>query len=98
MLNSLPFILALFSTVIGIIALFVTTRARKVQLSVSIDRGEWVSIDNRLPDEHVFVLACSNEGVDVVAYEYGKFQRPECMINCEDITHWMDLPQTISHS
>ena len=55
--------------------------------------GEWISAEERLPDNGETVLTVDNEGYMIVAswYELGGWFLPVCRAN--PVTHWMPLPE-----
>ena len=54
---------------------------------------EWISVEERLPDNGETVLTVDNEGYMIVAswYELGGWFLPVCRAN--PVTHWMPLPE-----
>lgn len=55
--------------------------------------GEWISVEERLPDNGETVLTVDNEGYMIVAswYELGGWFLPVCRAN--PVTHWMPMPE-----
>jgi hypothetical protein len=49
--------------------------------------GEWIPVDERLPDEEVRVLATDGDKVFESEYWSGRWEW------CADVTHWMPLPE-----
>ena len=47
--------------------------------------GEWIPVDERLPDEEVRVLAFDGDKVFESEYWNGRWEW------CADVTHWMSL-------
>ena len=66
---------------------------RQAHAMPSVNVGEWISIDERLPDNGETVLTVDNEGYMIVAswYELGGWFLPVCRAN--PVTHWMPLPE-----
>lgn len=58
-----------------------------------IVRKDWISVEERLPDNGEKVLTVDNEGYMIVAswYELGGWFLPVCRAN--PVTHWMPLPE-----
>lgn len=56
-------------------------------------QSEWISVEERLPDNGETVLTVDNEGYMIVAswYELGGWLLPVCRAN--PVTHWMPLPE-----
>lgn len=59
----------------------------------AIQKSEWISVDNRLPEEDIRVLVYINSDrsytkIDTDRLNNGKFVRWY-----EDVTHWMYLPE-----
>lgn len=56
-------------------------------------KGEWISVEERLPDNGETVLTVDNEGYMIVAswYELGGWFLPVCRAN--PVTHWIPLPE-----
>lgn len=55
-------------------------------------KAEWISVEERVPDNGETVLTVDNEGYMIVAswYELGGWFLPVCRAN--PVTHWMPLP------
>lgn len=56
-------------------------------------KQEWISVEERVPDNGEAVLTVDNEGYMIVAswYELGGWFLPVCRAN--PVTHWMLLPE-----
>lgn len=66
---------------------------RQAHAMPSVNVGEWISAEERLPDNGETVLTVDNEGYMIVAswYELGGWFLPVCRAN--PVTHWMPLPE-----
>ena len=66
---------------------------RQAHAMPSVNVGEWISVEERLPDNGEKVLIADNEGYMIVAkwYELGGWFLPVCRAN--PVTHWMPLPE-----
>lgn len=55
--------------------------------------NEWISVEDRLPDVGIDVLVCYRNECDVARYSdtYRCFFTG--MYACENVTHWMPLPE-----
>lgn len=54
--------------------------------------GEWISVEDRLPDENTHVFAyLSDRGFQEVPYLVTKFDRYG--FNISNVTHWQPLPE-----
>ena len=68
---------------------------------VESEFGEWVSVDDRLPEVPEKVLVCYQTGVkffgfkdfDVCYYMDRKFTRADGCVTYPTVTHWMPLPE-----
>lgn len=66
---------------------------RQAHAMPSVNVGEWIRAEERLPDNGETVLTVDNEGYMIVAswYELGGWFLPVCRAN--PVTHWMPLPE-----
>lgn len=66
---------------------------RQAHAMPSVNVGEWISVEERLPDNGETVLTVDNEGYMIVAswYELGGWFLPVCRAN--PVTHWMPMPE-----
>ena len=59
---------------------------------------EWISVEERLPEEPAWVLVCSNGAMNCMAFHDEKwvdwtFPKASNIV-IGDITHWMSLPES----
>ena len=58
---------------------------------------EWISVDERLPENDESVLGCAvgcDDGIDICSCENGVWRDNHCNPYTEyPITHWMPLPE-----
>lgn len=66
---------------------------RQAHAMPSVNVGEWIGVEERLPDNGEKVLTVDNEGRMIVAswYELVGWLLPVCRAN--PVTHWMLLPE-----
>lgn len=57
----------------------------------------WISIKDRLPHDPDWVLVVADGAINCMGFQHGKFSDwnhcPNNNVFCEDITHWMPLPE-----
>jgi hypothetical protein len=62
--------------------------------------GEWISVEDRLPEQSGYVLTCYGDYHTINVFSYSKkhraFNAHDCLPTAEnnvDVTHWMPLPE-----
>ena len=57
--------------------------------------NEWISVKERLPEVEADILAYIGEGSFVVCWmtHDGYWQCPAYLMDKDDVTHWMPLPE-----
>ena len=68
-------------------------------LDSSVTVQEWISVDDRLPEDGVRVLAAYDDGVVRIGICRGYFpavmsKKYEKAFGFAEVTHWMPLPET----
>lgn len=58
-----------------------------------IPKPQWISVDERLPDENGRFLTVDKFGYEMVCYWTGRFGWLASVCNKNAITHWMPLPE-----
>ena len=57
---------------------------------------KWISVDDRLPDEHqrvlIFVQRYGEPSIHTTGFSGGAWHIT--LLDCEHVTHWMPLPQS----
>ena len=59
------------------------------------EMGEWISVEERLPEEsEMYLVYCVDETVQVCLFIGGQWDAPRVRGSSEEfgITHWMPLP------
>lgn len=54
--------------------------------------SEWIGVDDRLPDDMVYILTYRPDSIDKVRVGQYKEKRGE-FTGCYRVTHWMPLPE-----
>lgn len=77
----------------------VTERNINKQLKHELKQFEWISVEDRLPEENIFYLTLWSDGV-IETYEFSHYTglqdiKSGCFnpVHNTFVTHWMSLPQ-----
>lgn len=74
---------------------FMTTATKTSEslYNAGYHKQEWISVEERLPEDDGFVLLCTSKGAIIKGHYEHKHGRWSGLNNRLNVTHWMPLPE-----
>ena len=76
---------------------FDIAREQSQEIIDIVQQSQWVSVENRLPDEGTWVLAASRKQVEILFMDSHEINGAPCWLQDGDylelVTHWQSLPK-----
>lgn len=77
--------------------IYLINRIPSFDISADEPQGEWISVNEKLPDDGKWAIWCSNNGIIGIARFkedcYNHFYPNETSFDLEDAVVWMPLPE-----